>query len=119
MTKSHMQSGTVNTDSDWPMSPLDVLTLEEAAVYLQVSVEAARAEAEAGRLVGRQIGTEWRFLRESIVTWLQTPSPSVVRLVDLPTTDETPEEQEAFLEHLRALRKSWGPARRPKVKADG
>src|SRR5436190_1376143 len=47
-------------------SPLDVLTLGQAAEYLQVSEEAVRAEAETGRLVGQEIGGEWRFLRSGV-----------------------------------------------------
>ena len=50
-----------------PLSPLDVLTLTEAAAYLRLPEDAVREEAEAGRLVGRHVRGEWRCARESIV----------------------------------------------------
>ena len=52
----------------------DVLTLPEAAAYLRVT------EAEVVRLVqqqdlpGRLLGAEWRFLKQAIQHWLQTPA---------------------------------------------
>jgi hypothetical protein len=52
------------------LSPLDVLTLAQAAAYLQLPEDAVRAEAEAGRLPGRSVAGEWRFLRDAIVGWL-------------------------------------------------
>lgn len=86
-------------------SPFDVLTLVQAAEYLQLPEDAVRAEAEAGRVIGQQIGGDWRFLRESIITWLRTPKRlDRPRLSDLPISDETPEEQEAFLASLQAYR---------------
>src|SRR5262245_53032203 len=39
-------------DTPTTHSPLDVLTLAQAAEYLQLSEDAVRGEAEAGRLVG-------------------------------------------------------------------
>jgi hypothetical protein len=50
---------------------LDVLTLEEAAVFLRVSVAAADELASAGALPGRCIQGEWRFLRSAIEDWLR------------------------------------------------
>jgi excisionase family DNA binding protein len=91
------------------LSPLDVLTLAQAAAYLQLPEAAVRAEAEAGRLTGRQLGGEWRFVRDCIVQWLRTPpQPARPSVLDFPVPDETPEEQEAFLEQLRNIRKSYG-----------
>jgi len=51
----------------------DVMTLPEAAAYLRL------AEADVLRLVaeqdlpGRQLGSEWRFLKSAIQAWLGTP----------------------------------------------
>ena len=86
------------------LSPLDVLTPAQAAAYLQLPEAAVRAEAEAGRLPGRCVGGEWRFLRDGIALWLRTPRPPRPSFKDLPVSDETPEEQEAFLESIRAHR---------------
>ena len=102
--------------SSGEMTPLDILTLEEAAEYLRVPVEQIRVEAERGRLPGRRVGSEWRFVRTAIVAWLQPELPAT-RFTDLPTTDESPAEQQAFLDHLEALRKTWGPTRPAKTRS--
>ena len=87
------------------LSPLDVLTLAQAAAYLQLPEDAVRAEAEAGRLPGRAVGGEWRFVRGAVADWLRTGKPSIVdRLRSLPPSDETEEEYEAFLATIRAHR---------------
>ena len=51
----------------------DVLTLEETADYLRVSVEAAEELAVRGAIPGRRIRGEWRFLRSAIEDWLRRP----------------------------------------------
>jgi hypothetical protein len=51
------------------VSPLDVLTLAEVAGYLGLPDHIVRAEALAGRLFGRCISGEWRFLREEVIRW--------------------------------------------------
>jgi hypothetical protein len=48
----------------------EVLTLEQAADFLQVSPSALSELADAGELPGRQIAGEWRFAREGLVAWL-------------------------------------------------
>jgi excisionase family DNA binding protein len=84
----------------------DVLTPAEAAAFLRVPEAAVRAEAAAGRMPARRIGDDWRFSRDGLAAWLRTPEP--VRPPAPPVPAETPEEQEAFLEHLRGIRASWG-----------
>jgi hypothetical protein len=59
-----------------------------------------RAEAEAGRLVGRSIRGSWRFVREDILSWLRTPPPHP----PFPISAETDEEFEKFQESIRAYR---------------
>ncbi len=83
-------------------SPLDVLTLAQAAIYLQLPEDAVRGEADAGRLVGQNICGQWRFVRERIIAWLCKPAKKSI--LDSPTSDETPEEHEAFLSNIRAYR---------------
>src|SRR5262245_7634674 len=52
-----------------------VLTAAEAAQFLRVSEAALLQEAEAGRVPGRKIGGEWRFLKLGLAEWLATPEP--------------------------------------------
>jgi excisionase family DNA binding protein len=47
-----------------------VLTLTEAAAFLRVKDMALAEKAAAGEVPARQIGGEWRFLREALVDWL-------------------------------------------------
>lgn len=53
--------------------PDEVLTLDEAAVYLRL------AEADVLRLVreqdlpARQVGTDWRFYKRAVQEWLSRP----------------------------------------------
>lgn len=44
----------------------DVLTLEEASEYLQVSTRTLGDLAREGKLPGAKIGREWRFLRADL-----------------------------------------------------
>ena len=92
-----------------------VIGSKSAAEYLAVPEPAVIAEAESGRLPGQKIGPEWRFVVLALVDWLRAGRPGGTpraaardRLLDLPAPDETPEEQEVFLQHMRDLRKSSG-----------
>ena len=58
-----------------PSSPLDVLTPAQVATYLQIGEDVVLREAESGRLPGRKLGAEWRFLRQAVAEWLSTPAP--------------------------------------------
>lgn len=59
-----------------PPLPYDILTPVQAAAYLQIGEEAVLREAEDGRLPGRKLGGEWRFLRLALTDWLRTtPEP--------------------------------------------
>jgi excisionase family DNA binding protein len=51
----------------------DVLTLDEAASFLRISVQAAEELATRGTIPGRRIQNEWRFLRSAIEDWLRRP----------------------------------------------
>jgi excisionase family DNA binding protein len=53
------------------LDPLDVMTLEELAEYLKVSPAAARRVMKEQNLPGRNIGGEWRFLRDAVANWLR------------------------------------------------
>ncbi len=52
----------------------EVLTLSEAAAYLRVAEEDVARLAALKELPGRQIGSEWRFLKAGLPDWLRTPA---------------------------------------------
>jgi excisionase family DNA binding protein len=119
MAKSKPKSTAVaNGQPTAPLSPLDVLTLAEAAAYLRLPEDAIREEAEAGRLVGQHVRGEWRFVRAAVATWLQAPraadQPKTgAELVERiratnsgPTYQEAPDEVEAEIAELRKWRKT-------------
>jgi excisionase family DNA binding protein len=54
-----------------------VLTLAEAAEYLRLPEDAVRQEAESGRLIGRDIDGNWRFLRERVDAWSRELQPVI------------------------------------------
>lgn len=49
----------------------EVFTLEEAAAYLKLPLEAVAREADQGHLPGRRIADTWRFLKSAIDDWLR------------------------------------------------
>ncbi len=51
-----------------------VLTLEQAAQFLQVPEDALAELAEAGDLPGRRIAGEWRFAKPALLDWLGSSS---------------------------------------------
>ncbi|HJZ61692.1 MAG TPA: helix-turn-helix domain-containing protein [Miltoncostaeaceae bacterium] len=53
-----------------PLAEPAVLTLAEAADFLQASEEVVTELAKAGDLPGRMVGGEWRFARAAILAWL-------------------------------------------------
>ncbi|MDF5715887.1 MAG: helix-turn-helix domain-containing protein [Rhizonema sp. NSF051] len=52
----------------------EVLTLEEVSEYLRLSVETLQRQALLGKLPGRKIENEWRFLKVAIDDWLRSQS---------------------------------------------
>ena len=69
MIRSH--EGDLTPNDIFGLDPLDVLTLEELAEYLKVSPAAARRVMKEQNLPGRNIGGEWRFLRDAVANWLR------------------------------------------------
>lgn len=51
----------------------EVMTVEQAARFLQLEEKAVLELAEAGTIPGKRIGPVWRFSREAVVAWLSTP----------------------------------------------
>jgi excisionase family DNA binding protein len=56
----------------------EVLTLDEAAALLRVSIDAVRARAERGELPGRRFESDWRFAHSALLAWLLQGEPSTV-----------------------------------------
>ena len=61
-----------------PADVPEVLTVEQAAALLQVSVEAIVELADKGELPGRRIAGEWRFSRAALVAGAGLPEVVVV-----------------------------------------
>jgi len=53
--------------------PPEVLSVTQAAQFLQVEAATVIELAESGKLPGRKLGKEWRFSRAALVAWLATP----------------------------------------------
>lgn len=53
-----------------PQDGLEVLTVAQAAAFLQVGEDEVLALADAGGLPGRRIGEQWRFSRAALLAWL-------------------------------------------------
>ncbi|KYC43865.1 excisionase [Scytonema hofmannii PCC 7110] len=58
----------------------DVLTLEEASEYLRLPVEAVLRQALQGKIPGRRIEDDWRFLKAAIDEWLRSQSGQTILL---------------------------------------
>jgi excisionase family DNA binding protein len=58
-----------------PTEAGEVLTIDEVAELLQAEPDAVRELAESGRLPGRKIGDDWRFLRRAVLGWLGGAEP--------------------------------------------
>ena len=57
------------------MTKLDILTLAQAAEYLQVSERTILRMLKDGRIPGRQVGSQWRFDREQLREWVRGEEP--------------------------------------------
>lgn len=53
---------------------LDVMTADEVAKWLRVSVHTVRRAAAAGRLPGQRVGKGWRFSRAGLLVWMSEAS---------------------------------------------
>src|SRR5277367_64155 len=55
----------------------DVLTLAEMATYLRLPEANVIAAVNTQGLPGRQLGTEWRFLKSAVQQWLSRGAPTL------------------------------------------
>jgi len=51
----------------------EVLTLAEAAAFLRVPEAGLKADAVTGRIPGRLVAGEWRFVKATLLAWLSEP----------------------------------------------
>ena len=61
----------------------DVLTIEQAAEYLQISQSTLYKEAQKGKIPCQKIGRRWRFSRLALEKWLEKlPASSTMNFSD-------------------------------------
>ena len=66
--------GTMGSYSFQPYDDVpEVMNAEQAAALLQVEEKLVVEMAEAGKLPGRKLGTQWRFSRAALIEWLSEP----------------------------------------------
>ena len=53
-----------------PPPPPEVMTIDELAVYLQVSKSSLYKLAQDGKVPGQKVGRHWRFRKTAIDAWL-------------------------------------------------
>jgi len=63
----------VGTYSFQAYDPPEVMSAEQAGLFLQIDEKNVVELAESGKLPGRKLGPVWRFSREALVAWLSTP----------------------------------------------
>ena len=110
----------IDQDEEDPMSELDVLSLEEAAVYLKVNYSDIRQMLKEQGLPGRKIGSEWRFLRGAIADWLRNPAGVTATPVVPPAArvERPREEQRPAREEQRPQREERPRRRFPEEMAE-
>ena len=53
--------------SDYP----EILTMQQAAEFLQVSTRTLQRMVTKGEIPGRQVGSQWRFDRDQLKEWVR------------------------------------------------
>lgn len=48
----------------------EILTIEEAAVYLQIGKRSIYKLAKEGKIPGKKVLNKWRFEKESLRSWV-------------------------------------------------
>jgi excisionase family DNA binding protein len=76
----------------------EVLTLEEAASYLRVPIDAVLHMIDSEGLPARRFGADWRFYKVALQAWLGEPHPNrgildhIGRIADDPYAEELLQE---------------------------
>jgi excisionase family DNA binding protein len=84
-----------------PPAAGDVLTLTEAAAYLRVSADNVLRMVREQGLPARQIGEDWRFLRDALQDSLREPSAKKGLLSQIGTLGDDPHLEEMLAEIYR------------------
>lgn len=58
----------------------EVLTIEEVANYLRLPTETVERQAAQGKLPGRKIEDDWRFLKAAVDDWLRSHDARTILL---------------------------------------
>jgi excisionase family DNA binding protein len=51
-------------------TPAEIMTIEEAAVFLRIPVSSMYRLAQLGKVPATKVGRHWRFYRPAIVEWI-------------------------------------------------
>lgn len=115
--KNKMEQFFADDPLEEEFSELDVLTLEEAAIYLKIEFSELRRMIKEQGLPGRKIGEEWRFLRGAIADWLRAPGGSKTPAAqpEKPARSERPARAERPAFEDRAQREERPRRRFPDV----
>jgi excisionase family DNA binding protein len=49
----------------------EILTIKEAAAYLQIGIRSLYRLAREGRIPGKKVLNKWRFTRKSLQAWIR------------------------------------------------
>ena len=89
----------------------EVLTLEEAASYFRVPVDAVLRMIETEGLPARRFGADWRFYKRALQAWLGAARPKRGILGHIGRIEDDPYAQE-MLREIYARRRRPEPEQR-------
>ena len=99
-----------------------ILTLAQAAKFLQVDADVLRSETAAGRVPARSLAGEYRYSRLAILRWIRsgTIRPAAIEYADrdAPWTAEKERLVEAEIEAIYDYRRSLGTVGELQAKVD-
>jgi len=84
----------------------EVFTLEEAADYLKLPLDAIEREASRGHIPGRRIEDTWRFLKSAIDDWLRAQDSRDILLHQAGALKDDPYLDELLAEIYRDRKRS-------------
>ena len=93
------------------MTKPEILTLSQAAEFLQVSERTILRMLKDGRIPGRQVGSQWRFDRAQLRDWVRGEEPLAEReltqleLIEKERARLGVDLPEAFIDLQQAARK--------------
>ena len=88
--------------------PFDVMTAPQVAAYLQLPEAVVQEEANAGRLPGRRIAGEWRFIHIALTEWMRSGGGAPSTPTPPSWTPEVEAECEREIASIYTQRKALG-----------